>query len=77
MVTNQGHQDEIWHLWLNSNTSKEDNDNDTLIEDRTNTCWTSSPASVSDEVLSPEKSTEIWKSRERCKLREVSGCTRK
>ena len=65
--------DELRHLWLNSNTSQEDNDSDTLIEDRTNTCWTSGPASVSDEVMSPRKGTEIWKSRERCQHSEVSG----
>ena len=40
--------DEIRRLQLNSNTSQEDNDNDTLIEDRTNMSWTSGPASVSD-----------------------------
>ena len=46
--------DETWHLWLNSNASHEDNDNDsdTLIEGGANTCWTSGPATVSDKVTS-------------------------
>ena len=32
--------DEIWHLWLNSNTSQEDddNDNDTLNADVSSMC---------------------------------------
>ena len=54
--------------------TRNDSDNDTLIEDGSGMCWTSGPPGMSDHGPS-KKSSEIWICVARCRLRKVSGNT--
>ena len=56
----------------NATCNDNDIDNDPLIEDGSNMCWTSGPAGMSDGVMTLEKASEICLGVERYWLREVS-----